>query len=100
MHKDDKLFELEEELGKTKWDIIGISEIKRREEKCIQLHSGNTLYYRGALQNEEDNIRGVGFIINKKIAANVIEYKAMSKRVAYYIKVNISKFCKLKIIQV
>jgi len=99
MNKDDKVYELEEELKQIKWDVLGISEVRRRGEQCIQLKSGNTFYYRGALQDEEDNIGGVGFMLNKTIATKVTEFKSFSKRVAL-IKLKITKFCTLKIIQV
>lgn len=53
-----KIQELEEELKCLRWDILGISEHKRREEKELILQSGHLLYYVG---EENINQGGVGF---------------------------------------
>lgn len=56
-----KLQELNKELKFLRWDILGISEHKRKEEKELILQSGHLPYYVGT-----DNINqgGVGFLIH------------------------------------
>ncbi|KAF2881432.1 hypothetical protein ILUMI_24718 [Ignelater luminosus] len=66
MNKDDKLYELEKEPKQIKWNVLGISEIRRRGEQCIQLNSGNMLYYRGAIQDKDDNIPRSGIYGKQK----------------------------------
>lgn len=96
MAKDEKLFELEEELTKIKWDIVGLSEIKRRGEQCLDLNSGNRLYYTG---NENETYGGVGFLIRKNLIPYITTYKSVSDRVAYII-LELPKENKIKLIQV
>lgn len=47
LYTDDKLEELEIELSKIKWDIIGLGEVRRKEEEKIELKNGNIFYYKG-----------------------------------------------------
>ena len=72
----------------------------RNQKKRRAMYSTrNVLYYRGVTEEDENNIGGVGFIINKTITSNVTKYTALSNRVAY-IKLNVSNHCDIKIIQV
>ncbi|KAK4324387.1 hypothetical protein Pmani_004947 [Petrolisthes manimaculis] len=76
---DNRMLEFEEELKKINFDIIGISEARRKGEGCLTLtNSGHCLYYKGGdtCQN------GVSFLVHKNIAGNVIKFKGMSDRVA------------------
>ncbi|KAK4874413.1 hypothetical protein RN001_013773 [Aquatica leii] len=50
MNKDEKLYELEEALKLINWDILEISEVRKREEQCITLNSGNTLFHKVVLE--------------------------------------------------
>ncbi|XP_041461759.1 protein-glucosylgalactosylhydroxylysine glucosidase-like [Lytechinus variegatus] len=93
---EDRLYELEKELGNVIWDIVGLCEVRRRGEHLQQLKSGYLLYTRG---KEESSIGGVGFLIHKTIASNVISYKSTSDRVSQII-LKISKKQTMKIIQV
>lgn len=93
---DDRLKELEKEIEPIKWDIIGIGEVRRRGEKCVKLQSGHTLFYKG---QEDKSEGGVGLLINKKIANNVIQFIARTHRIIYII-IKISSKFSLKIIQV
>ena len=49
LREDNKIIELEEELhsNKFKWDIIGMSETKRKDSHILQLDSRNMLYTSG-----------------------------------------------------
>lgn len=95
MNKDEKIYELEEELSKIKWDIIGLAETRRKGESRIHLRSGNLLYCKG---NEDNSNFGIGFIINKRLTRQIQTIKGISERVAYLI-MKIKRIT-LKIIQV
>ena len=41
---DEKLKELEHEIDNIKWDIVGLGEVRRKDERKIQLNSGNILF--------------------------------------------------------
>lgn len=60
---ESKLLELEEELAKIKWDIVGLSKVRQKGESWKTLKSGRALYHVG----EQDKGLGVsGFVINKR----------------------------------
>ncbi|XP_065064756.1 craniofacial development protein 2-like [Rhopilema esculentum] len=91
----EKEKELEQELIGFKWDIIGLSETRKKGEQLKQLQSGHVLYTIG----ENESVGGVGFLVNKNIKDRVIEYKGESSRVtSLTLKVN-SKY-QLQVIQV
>lgn len=71
---------MEDQLNKIKWDIVGLSEVRRRGESQITLRSGHLFHYKG-----DDNLSqsGVGFMVNKRHVANRIEIKCLSARVIY-----------------
>ena len=83
---EDRLIELEEELKSIKWNIIGLAETRRRGEKIQKLESGNVLYTVGSDLKSQ---AGVGFLVHKEIAKNVIEFKSASERVAMTIAMTI-----------
>lgn len=92
---DDKVHELEEELEKIKWDVVGISEVRRPgEDKILLRRSGHTLYWKGG----DTRMNGVGFIINKNLARNVTNIIGVSDRVAMLV-IKINKRYSIKIIQ-
>ena len=83
----NRLEELENELGETifKWNIIGLSETRKKREHIVQLSSGHVLYTKGG----EKSIAGVGFFVNKNIKDRVVEFRGDSSRVASLtIKIN------------
>ena len=92
---DDKITELEHEIQNLKWDIIGLSEIRRGEEK-IQLNSGHILFWKGYENKSEE---GVGFLIIKNIRNNIINFKAINERIAKVI-VKLNKNFKSQVIQI
>ncbi|XP_072023177.1 craniofacial development protein 2-like [Amphiura filiformis] len=87
---EPKLHELEKELDHITWDILGLCEVRR-----LELKSGHMLYTRG---KDNSSTGGVGFLIRKDLASNVVSYKNQSDRVAQVI-IKISKRQTLKIIQ-
>ena len=91
----EKEKELEQKLIGFKWDIIGLSETRKKGEQLKQLQSGHVLYTIG----ENESVGGVGFLVNKNIKDRVIEYEGESSRVtSLTLKVN-SKY-QLQVIQV
>ena len=96
LRTDEKLTELEEEISRLHWDIIGLSEVRREGEDTIILESGNLLYYR---EGDQLSQGGVGFIVRKSLRNNIVSIGSVSTRVAYLI-LRISKRYSLKVIQV
>ena len=66
-----------EELRDVNWDILGLSEVRRTGEAVIKLADSHMLYYRGKEERKEG---GVGFLINKKLAGNVVEFFSINER--------------------
>lgn len=92
---DQKMMELEEELKTIKWDIVGLSEIRRRGEDQITLKSGHLFHFRG---EEDTSNGGVGFIIHRKHTQNIIKIDSISPRIIYLV-LKINTRYSLKIIQ-
>jgi len=93
---EQKTLELEEELIRIKWDILGLSEVNRRGENQIALKSGHLLQYKG-----EENIArgGVGFMVHKKHIKDIVKIESICSRVIYLI-LKLNKRYTIKIIQV
>ena len=94
---EEKEEELENELKEAgfKWNIIGLSETRRKGEQLEQLQSGHVLYTKGG----EVSIGGVGFLVNKNIKDRVIQYEGTSDRVAS-LTLKVNKKYQLQVIQV
>ena len=78
--KDEHVQELEDELKENnmKWDVIGLGEVRRKEESFTTLQSGHLLYNSEANNGQA----GVGFLINKKWKDNITRVSSGSSRVA------------------
>lgn len=96
LSSENRLLELEEELSSINWDIIGLSEVKRKDESQIQLKSGNLFYFKGS---DGFSHRGVGFLVNKNILNNVTDISGVSDRLAK-LTLKINERYNLDIIQV
>lgn len=48
MSSREKMLEMESELEKIKWDVVGVSEVRKPGEECLKLQSGYTFFYRGS----------------------------------------------------
>ncbi|XP_028175804.1 uncharacterized protein LOC114364024 [Ostrinia furnacalis] len=96
LRTDVRLAELEEELSRLRWDIVGLCEVRREGEDTIILKSGNLLYFR---EGDQQSQGGVGFIVHKSLVNNVVQIESVSARVAYLI-LRITKRYSLKVIQV
>ena len=80
------LVSLENEIEKIKWDIIGISEMRRPGENVVELASQHIMFNKG----NDKKQGGVGFLIHKKLKGNIEEFHATSNRVAS-VTIRISK---------
>ena len=95
--EDHKLDSLIIELENVNWDIVGISEVHRKGEKLVQLQESNHLFYHKGKENGK--FGGVGFLINQKLAGNILKFSSVSDRIAW-IEIKLSKRYSLKVIQV
>ena len=89
--------ELEDELKENnmKWDVIGVGEVRRKEESFTTLQSGHLQYHSEANNGQA----GVGFLINKKWKHNITRVSSGSSRVAELI-LRITDRYQLKVVQV
>ncbi|KAL0868479.1 hypothetical protein ABMA27_007962 [Loxostege sticticalis] len=96
LRTDEKIVELEDEMSRLRWSIMGLSEVRREGEDTITLRSGNLLYYR---EGDQLSQGGVGFLVHRSLINNIITIGSVSSRVAYLI-LRLSKRYSLKVIQV
>ena len=61
LKNEERVIELLNAVKKTKIDIFGVGEVRRKDEKIIRRNDGYTFYHFGKTNGQ----RGVGFIINK-----------------------------------
>ena len=89
--------ELEDELKENnmKWDVIGLGEVRRKEECFTTLQSGHMLYHSEANNGQA----GVGFLVNKKWKDNITRVSSGNSRVAELV-LRITDIYQLKIVQV
>lgn len=88
------LAELEEQLDNIKWNVFGLSEVKRTEEVITKLKSGHVMFYKG---NNDTKTNGVGF--PRSISTLVTKYVGISDWLAY-ITLKLSEELNFPIIQV
>ena len=95
--KDEHVQELEEELKENnmKWDVIGLGEVRRKDESFTTLQSGHLLYHSEANNGQA----GVGFLVNKKWKDNITRVSSGNSRVAELV-LRITDRYHLKIVQV
>ncbi|XP_064076267.1 craniofacial development protein 2-like [Vanessa tameamea] len=92
---DSHLAQLEVELGKIRWHILGLCEVRREGEDTVTLESGHLMYFR---EGDQQSQGGVGFLVNKSLADNVTEISSVSNRVAYLI-IKLTERYSLKVVQ-
>ena len=78
-----------------KWDVIGLVEVRRKEESFTTLQSGHLLYHSEANNGQA----GVGFLVSKKWKDNITRVSSGSSRVAELV-LRITDIYQLKIVQV
>jgi hypothetical protein len=79
---DSHLAQLEMELGKIRWHILGLCEVRR-----------------SVGEGDPQSQCGVGFLVNKALVDNVVEISSVSNRVAYLI-IKLTERYNLKVVQV
>lgn len=70
--------QLEKELEQIKWDIIGLSEVRRQGEKLWKLKSEHMF-----VGEENVSVGGTGFLVHKRHYENILSFKKISSRVIY-----------------
>lgn len=74
---EESLMELEKSLEKINFDILGLCEMRRLDEK-IEEREGYILFQKGIIAGQ----RGVGFMIKKSLKENIVELIGISDRLA------------------
>lgn len=92
---EERLYKLEKSLDKIKWDIIGLSEVKRKGTNLVRRNNGSYFFYHGSTAG----YRGVGFYINKRLVNRVVEIKGVTERIAV-LKLKLNDTTKIAVIQV
>lgn len=77
LKSEEKLTELIYALKQIKWDILGLSEVRRSGERIVA-HPDYILCYKG----ETPGSYGVGFIIKKHLASHIESFVGISERIA------------------
>nr|ADI61810.1 endonuclease-reverse transcriptase [Bombyx mori] len=93
---DEHIEELEAELGRIRWHVLGLCEVRRQGEDVITLDSGHLFYFR---EGDQPGQGGVGFLVNKILTDNIVEVSSVSTRVAYLI-IKLTERYSLKVVQV
>lgn len=88
LRTDESLQELEKALEDVKWDILGISELRRLGEK-IEERTGYILFHKGEIAGHG----GVGFLIKKSMKHWIQDLIGVSDRIAA-LNINISGYKK------
>ncbi|XP_071836918.1 craniofacial development protein 2-like [Apostichopus japonicus] len=96
LRREEVLDTLLEEVESIKWHIIGLAETGRPSDLIKLTNCGHTLFTTSATSR---GCNGVGFLVNKIIEGNTLDYKEVSYRIVY-LRLQISKQHTLKVIQV
>ena len=86
---------MDTELENVHWDIICFSEVRRKGIELATLHNGHLYYHVG----NDNSQAGVGLLVHKTLAGNVIEFKGISGRICV-VSVRLNKKCRVNVIQV
>ena len=96
LSEESHLTNLMHEVKDMKWDVVGLSEVRRPGENLIETKEHHLLFHKG---KESLKQSGIGFLINKNIKDKVHELYGISDRVAS-LTLKLSNKFDLKIIQV
>ncbi|KAJ8709252.1 hypothetical protein PYW07_009078 [Mythimna separata] len=88
LRTEESLHELELAIENLKWDILGISEMRRIGEG-IEERNSYIMYFKG----ETAGHRGVGFLVKSKLKSQIIGFEGISDRIAV-IHINLPKYRK------
>ena len=96
LKSEERLLELLNEAEKIKWDVIGLSEVRRKSEELLTLKEGHLFFYRGTKDGRNG---GVGFLINKRWKDNVVKIEGVSDRICKVV-LKINERYSVQVIQV
>ena len=68
LQHEERIESLEDQLKEIKWDIIGISEMRKKGECLAKRRNGHLIYNMG---NNNEAKNGVRFIINKRLENHI-----------------------------
>ena len=77
MVREERLVEFENALQNIKWDIVGLSVIRKKKEELIRRKNGNYFYYYGETKGQ----KGVWFYVDGKVWSRVREIKPVNERI-------------------
>lgn len=80
MYQTGKLIEIERELEKIEWDMVGLQETRWTDRGEMTTTEGSKLISSCYTTRHE---RGVGYLINKKIKNTLLEWNPISNRILY-----------------
>jgi len=92
---EPRIYELEQALSKIKFDIVGLSEVRKLGEGLYRRRNGNYFYYYGKTKG----YRGVGFYINKELMRKISLIRAYSDRIRI-LKIQVEKNLKIAVFQI
>lgn len=95
LREESRIRELEHAVDRIKWDVIGLSEIRRNHE-CIKRRKTGLLFCHGTAKNGS---YGVGFCVKDTWISKIIEFRPISVRLAT-LALEINKQKRLILIQV
>ena len=90
-----RLIEFELVLQKVRWDIVGLSEVRRKGNELICRKNGNYFYFHG----ETKGYKGVRFYIKESVWKRVKEIKKVNERICA-LKLEIGRKILMTIIQI
>ena len=80
LQHEERFESLEVQLKETKWDVIEISEMRKKGECLAKRENGHLIYNMG---NNNEAKNGVGFVINKRLENHIEEIVGINERIAY-----------------
>lgn len=81
LSKDARIIELENALDKIKYDIVGLSEVRRKSAGEMDLSwSNGRLYHSARLPN---HTAGVGFIVSGSVKQKVVRFCVLTARICF-----------------
>lgn len=90
-----RLYELQKALEGQNFDIMGISETRRKGERILEDRDGNYFFYFG----DTRGFRGTGFYIHKRWKEKIVMIKGISDRLSI-LKLEIEKGIRMLVVQV
>ena len=78
-HQDD-LDRLLDQLNDTDWNVVGLCETNRREERLTELPSGSWMFDVGKTEDRPD-AKGLAFLVNKSLKDFIVSFHAHSDRI-------------------